>query len=188
MNQELLKNNFVVINDFISKDRANNLYHQFKEIYKTHQNHFNDSIIAENSKGLYRPLIFMEILIEKIPFIADFLEEPVFPTYAYGRFYKKNNSLLKHIDRPCCEISVTLNLNGDKEWPIWFTKPDDSAASVILKPGQAAIYLGRNSLHWRDKYEGEEYTQVFLHYVKAKGENRWAIFDIDKKQEQNYGY
>jgi len=187
MNQELLENNFVVINDFINEDRAKELYQEFKEIYKTHESMFRHTTSAKDSKGMYGPLIFMEILMEKIGFMADFLKEPVFPTYAYGRFYSKDNDLIKHTDRPACEISVTLNLNGDKEWPIWFTKPDNTAVPVTLKPGQAAIYLGMKSVHWREKYEGEEYTQVFLHYVKAKGENRWAIFDINKKQEQNYG-
>ena len=182
MNQKLLENNFVVVKDFISKDRANSFYEQFKEIHKKYSHEFVPHFIAGDASSLYNPWIFSELLIEKCVFMSEFLEEPVFPTYCIGRVYEKNVILKKHIDRPACEISVTLHINGDKNWPIWFTKPNKEIVSVELDKGDAVIYLGMNSTHWRDEYKGNKYMQVFLHYVKARGENRWAIFDKQKQQ------
>jgi Rps23 Pro-64 3,4-dihydroxylase Tpa1-like proline 4-hydroxylase len=39
------------------------------------------------------------------------------------------------------------------------------------------LYLGYQAEHWRKQYQGKEYVQVFLHYVKSRGENSWAVFD-----------
>jgi Rps23 Pro-64 3,4-dihydroxylase Tpa1-like proline 4-hydroxylase len=45
------------------------------------------------------------------------------------------------------------------------------------------IYLGKIAPHWRDSYGGEYYTQVFLHYVRSRGDCSYAYFD--KINEQN---
>ena len=126
-------------------------------------------------------MYFVEMLIDKIKFMTYLMEEPMFPTYSYARLYSNGETLEKHIDRPACEISVTVHLGGDKDWEIFFTKPDGQEVSVILKPAQAVVYLGCKSIHWREKFEGTEYAQVFLHYVRAKGE--YAKYYFDKKKD-----
>jgi len=100
------------------------------------------------------------------------------PTYSYARLYKNGEVLKRHKDRGACEVSVTLHLGSDGvEWPIYFETPAGDTVSVNLKPGQAVIYLGCIAPHWRDVYEGSDYRQVFLHYVRARGENRHFYFD-----------
>ena len=111
------------------------------------------------------------------------------PTYYYERYYYIGQQLERHSDRPACEISVTLqlNTNSDKPWPIWFNKPDGSDAYVIMKNGDAAVYKGCEREHWRDPLESKYSTlenkwrkfrnkeddtwhhQIFLHYVNAQG-------------------
>jgi len=109
--------------------------------------------------------------------MTEFMGEPMLPSYSYARLYQKNEVLKKHKDRPSCEISVSLHLNGDSPWDIWFTKPNGEKISYNLKPGQAVIYQGMLSEHGRDVYQGNNYGQVFLHYVRAEGEHWEHFFD-----------
>ena len=113
--------------------------------------------------------------------MSEKMGELMFPTYCYSRVYKKGEVLEKHTDRPACEISITLHLGGDHEWLIYFTKPNGEQISYSLKSGQAIIYLGMISEHWRDAFQGQEYGQVFLHYVRGRGENWVCYFDKFKK-------
>lgn len=89
------------------------------------------------------------------------------PTYAYWRMYTYGSYLKKHKDRPSCEISVTLHLGGDKKWPIFV-----EGKSFLLKPGDAIIYRGCEQEHWREKFYGDWYSQLFIHYVNANGPNK----------------
>jgi len=106
------------------------------------------------------------------------------PTYSYTRLYEKGNILRRHKDRPSCEISTTLHLGGD-EWPIFL---DPSGADFVLdeykqtiksgapkgvrvdlKIGDMLIYSGCELEHWRESFEGNVCSQVFLHYNHANG-------------------
>lgn len=49
------------------------------------------------------------------------------------------------------------------------------------------MYRGNIADHWRDKFEGREYVQVFLHYVRSRGENNWAFFDKDREKPSKPG-
>ena len=106
------------------------------------------------------------------------------PTYSYTRLYEKGNILRRHKDRPSCEISTTLHLGGDP-WPIFM---DPSGADFVidevkqtikpgapkgvrvdLKVGDMLIYSGCDLEHWREPFEGNVCSQVFLHYNHANG-------------------
>ena len=99
------------------------------------------------------------------------------PTYTYARVYTPGAILSRHTDRDACEISITLNLNQDTKWPIWIKKPNGEEVSLDLQPGHAMLYLGCTAEHWRDRFEGQEYSQVFLHYVRANGPKAGCFFD-----------
>ena len=106
------------------------------------------------------------------------------PTYSYTRVYEKGNILKRHKDRPSCEISTTLHLGGD-EWPIFldptggnFVIDEDKqtikpgapkGVQVDLKVGDMLIYSGCELEHWREPFQGNVCSQVFLHYNHANG-------------------
>jgi len=108
------------------------------------------------------------------------------PTYSYTRLYEKGNILYRHKDRPSCEISTTLHLGGEK-WPIFLdptgadnilsggetttiVKPGaPKGVRVDLKVGDMLIYSGCELEHWREPFEGNICSQVFLHYNHANG-------------------
>jgi hypothetical protein len=77
---------------------------------------------------------------------------------------------------------LSLNLKKDKDWGIWIQKPNNEEVELILNPGDAVLYLGCQADHWRNKFEGEEHIQLFMHYVRANGPKAWAFFD--KQQQQ----
>ena len=85
------------------------------------------------------------------------------PTYSYARIYNKGAILQKHTDRYSCEVSTTLNLGGDV-WPIWLTDTKGKDIEVKLNPSDMLIYSGCELSHWRNKFEGNQCTQAFLHY------------------------
>ena len=63
-----------------------------------------------------------------------------------------------------------MTLGGD-EWPIFLKKKKSKKIKVVLKAGDLVIYRGCELEHWRDPFQGENCTQVFLHYSPANKKN-----------------
>lgn len=184
MNQTIVDNNYIYIPNFIEPERAKKLANEFIKFAKEN-NLPGDGQIAE-SHSSYNYHGFLELLCEKTPEISKFLGEPVLPTYSYARVYYKGSTLERHRDRPACEISLTLHLSGDSKWPIYIQRPDGSEIELNLESGEGMMYLGCSADHWRHRFEGEEYVQVFLHYVRSRGENAWAVFDKIKDKPKDF--
>ena len=177
MIKELKQNNYLFIDNFITPAKAAELYKQMKDDAKTFPEAFTHDEQCPKSLAIYNYRWVLGLLTDKVTFMNKTVGEPLLPSYAYSRIYAKGEVLKKHKDRPACEVSVTLNLGSDKDWDIYFTKPNGEVVSQNLKPGQAVIYLGMESEHWRDAYKGKQYGQVFLHYVKLNGEYWNHCFD-----------
>lgn len=175
MKQTLIENNYIVLPNFISKERASNLSFEFLKHCK--ENNLEGDSQAPNSYSAYNYISFLELLCEKTPEISSAIGETVLPTYAYSRVYKNGSELVRHVDRDACEVSLTLHLHGDSNWPIWIETPSGESRCVELNPGDAMIYLGKIAPHWRETYIGEYYSQVFLHYVRSRGDCSYAYFD-----------
>ena len=132
----------------------------------------------------YADWIMETLLIYMIPIMKQRTGLDLIPTYSYTRIYEKGNILKRHKDRPSCEISTTLHLGGDP-WPIFIDgtgadfvideyknihKPGaPKGTKVNLKIGDMLIYSGCELEHWREPFEGNVCSQVFLHYNHANG-------------------
>jgi hypothetical protein len=180
MNPQIKDNNYLYIPNFISQDRALGLANSFVN-YCVNKQLPGDSQ-AENSHSAYNYIDFLELLCEKTPEVSKFLGESVLPTYSYARVYKEGSTLTPHQDRDACEISLTLNLSSDADWPIYIKKPNGEEVSLNLKSGDAMMYLGCDAEHWRNQFEGKEYVQVFMHYVRSRGDRNYAFFDNREKE------
>jgi hypothetical protein len=55
-----------------------------------------------------------------------------------------------------------------ESWPIWIEGPNGTY-SVDLEAGDGLLYRGTECTHWREVFEGQRQTQVFLHYVDQHG-------------------
>ena len=128
----------------------------------------------------------------------------LYNTYYYDRFYFPGQPLIKHTDRPSCEISVTIHIgtNIKESWPIWIKTPDTfedntmktliasgENRSVHLEAGDGMIYKGCERPHWRDpmpglleskinKDESLYYHQIFFHYVLQDGTRAHHAWDM----------
>ena len=177
LKETLIHDGFAIVPNFISKDSALALF----DIYKKEESIKNETdpqvIGPAHSVVNFRP--FLEILCEKIPQVSNMVEELVFPTYTFARIYRNGQVLERHTDRPACEISLSVHLYGDKEWPIYMEKLDGAQVPVTLTSGDAIIYFGYDTPHWRNAYDGEEYGQFFLHYVLSTGKFWGEFFNLN---------
>ena len=181
MQLQIIQNNYLHIPGFITSGLASALSKDFKDHCIKFNLRGDDQ--APNSHSMYDFMPFVRLMVEKVPEVSELLGEKVLPTYTYARVYKEGSELLRHRDRPACEISLTLNLSKGKDWPIYFQRPDGSETSTELEPGDAVMYLGCQADHWREIFKGQECVQLFLHYVRSYGSKSWAYFD--KQQQQN---
>jgi len=179
VNQDLEQNNFLFVPNFISQEHAQALSQKFYKLETSGQ--YTKDNQAPNSPAIYNFKPFLELLCQKTNEVTNLIEESVLPTYTYARIYKNGEVLARHRDRPACEISLTINIDGDAPWAIGIQKPLGEEINLDLNQGDAMLYLGCVADHWRDTpFSGQNYSQLFLHYVRSNGPNAWAYFD--KKQ------
>jgi hypothetical protein len=181
MNTLLKDNNYIYIPNFISEIRAKAMASNFKQHCIDNNKHGDNQ--APNSHSEYNFIDFLELLCERTSVISEITGETVLPTYSYARVYKNGSVLERHRDRDACEVSMTIHLDGDKEWPIYIETPDHGEVELNLKSGDAMLYLGCEADHWRNRFEGEEYVQTFLHYVLSRGDRAYTYFDKEKINE-----
>ena len=145
---------------------------------------WNDAQVPETYSH-YADTAMETLLLDVLPIMQEKTGLRLVPTYSYARIYKKGDVLKRHKDRFSCEISTTLNLGGDP-WPIhlepkknvgipdgkkYTSVTNNKGIKVNLKPGDMLVYKGMELEHWREKFEGDNCAQVFLHYNDQKSKN-----------------
>jgi len=188
------KDRFTIIEKAIDPKIANFVYNYFlmkrqvaKTLYDTKYispfttefGVWNDDQVP-NTYSHYADIAMETLLLLVQPIMEKQTGIKLIPTYSYARIYKKGDILHRHKDRFSCEISTTLNLGGDI-WPIYLEpsgKEGLKGIKVNLNPGDMLVYKGNELEHWRDIFDGENCTQVFLHYnnLKTKG-SKENIYD-----------
>ena len=152
---------------FFVNDLDNLVFGDFKDIQ------------APGTFSMYGDLIFDTLNLLLLPKMEEITGLKLIPTYSYYRLYKHGDDLKKHRDRKSCDISTTICLGYDisnlKEeekkdysWPIWVASEKMLPHKAPLKPGDMLVYRGERLDHWRDRFEGVNNGQVFLHYNKAE--------------------
>jgi len=177
---------FAVIRNFISKERANFLYNYTLTVCKSvaykienypnsydkdWDGNFQDKQ-CPNTFSRYGDPVMETLLLEMMPKMQQYTGMYLYPTYAYWRLYQKGDILYRHRDRKSCDVSTTLCLGYDSSniqnfynWSIYVEDLENKKEIEIqLNPGDVLIYRGCDLDHWRNKYEGLNHSQVFLHY------------------------
>lgn len=133
---------------------------------------------ALTSHGRYADALSEALLVRVLPIMERVHGAALLPCYSYLRIYRAGAELPAHLDRPSCEIStsITLGSSGATQWPIHIGARQ-GATAIELKPGDMLAYRGADIPHWRDRFEGELWVQVFLHYVVAEGPHASCRFD-----------
>ena len=140
-----------------------------------------------NAKAILDHEYMFETLHERLwPTVEQAVGEELIPTYAYARLYSNGDELLKHTDRPACEVSITIQLGRSHHyaWPIYM-----GGERIDLGEGDGVIYPGCDVEHWRDKCDGpEDYYagQVFLHFVRKHGQYANQVGDSETREIFSY--
>jgi len=131
---------------------------------KTNSNQVEGSREVYNSVGTK---IANSIVLEKLKNKLEL--ESIYSTYGFYRKYYKFQDLKKHIDRPECELSISICLDmHDKSqpWEIFFeNKQQEITYSGKPEIGDGIIYMGMELPHWREKCQQKWVKQIFLHYT-----------------------
>jgi PKHD-type hydroxylase len=178
------KNKYIYLSNVVSREDCGQLTDYMFSLYDQGKLVKDDQCPVSDS--VYGDPIF-DGLLEKLcaPLSAQ-LGIELAPAYTYARIYRPGEILVKHKDRPSCEISGTMTLGfdpGSGIWPIYMGKSDDDVvgSQLEINVGDLVMYHGNELYHWRPEYKGKWQVQVFFHYVDKNGEHaEWAY---DKRPE-----
>lgn len=118
------------------------------------------------------------------PILENLLGEELIPSYWFTTTYHNKGFMVRHTDRPSCEVSVTMNISGTVDWPIQLQDLQGKKRKVVTPIGHGLAYLGIKVPHWRAPLrckEGDQFMQLFLHYVRKNGP--CADYAYDKNQK-----
>ena len=119
------------------------------------------------------------LLAELCPAVEACTGLKLWPTYSYARLYRHGDELKPHLDRPACEVSLSLNLGQEpagQTWALHVKGPKGSVAAELM-PGDVLLYRGLELVHWREPFPGQSMAQVFLHYVDQNGPHAGEKYD-----------
>ena len=163
---------YKVVRNLISLEEA----HEISDCIKKSPKNEGDEQVP-NSHSYYSLPVCNILLGQLTDKVSELAGKKLRPTYTYCRVCFKGADLKPHKDRPSCEYSVTLNLSQTHPWIIYMGK-----RGVLQSPGDGVLYRGCEIEHWRPEFTGDEYVQVFLHYVDSEGPYRNYVYD--QKVEQ----
>lgn len=181
------KDGYVVIKNFIGEELSQTLFEYMKistqVMILNNQDPYSSSTVPGciGQRGL-DSLIETILKTKKID-VENAVGCELYPTYSIGRIYTNGNSLVRHVDRPPCEISVTIKLSDTKNYNYPFYIDGNE---IILDDGDAVIYKGVEIPHWRNKCDcdGKYFLgQIFLHYVRKGGQYEYLKYDQKKERE-----
>lgn len=179
-NEYFKKDGFAIIKNMVNPSLVDAVtrYALLREAYSFNED--DSQVIGAHCD--YSDFLMESLLIQYKPIVEWATGLSLLPTYSFYRVYRRGQELISHVDRPSCEISVTVSYNfdyqgKDYEWPIYM-----DGAPLFLEPGDGAVYRGCDIQHWREPFDVPQnsyHVQSFYHYVDANGP--YADFVYDKK-------
>jgi len=183
MNKDFDNTGYVQVTGFVDSKTIDTLSKYFENKIRRGEWVAKTTIEANDSSklGYYADPLIEVMLQQCLPSVEEQTGLELEPSYSFSRVYQEGEELISHMDRPSCEISVTINVarKGDL-WPIWMQYGSNDPCKCTLNPGDAVIYKGCEVTHWRTKLPKDQLTvQFMLHYVNKNGEN--AEYKFDKR-------
>ncbi len=156
---------YIVVKNLLDKKICEKFFLRIKDRESQKKFHYDDQCLISPA--------FDSLLDDLADYLKDIIAEkikqPLWSTYNYCRIYKPGEFLAPHKDKNQCEIAVSLTLNyeGDKTWPIWiYSNQTQECVKIELEIGDILIYKGFEVLHWRNKFtENVEQVQAFFFYA-----------------------
>lgn len=191
MGNEFTSNGYVLVKNFIDEATVRTISRYFENKILRGDWKLDPSDPITSYSSYADPLIEV-VLRDSLPYVEEVVGEELVPTYSYSRIYRPGETLEPHVDRPSCEVSLTINVANLGEYSAIYMKyPGKEANKYILNPGDAVVYQGCVVEHWRDTLVDPQLTvQFMLHYVRKNGKFNNYKFDgreklgMSKKQRE----
>ncbi len=187
LNKEHLKTTFS-FSEFNPVNLDNILHDDMLNIYQEYYRRTIENgtwILGDPQSNRYKALnepLSRFLHYEILPLIEQITNKKLHPTYTYLSSYVKDSDLPAHLDNVYCEFTVSFLINKDVDWPIYFHKTKQVSASTFLRQayknppldectqldgniGGFIMFCGIDHLHFREKYQGEFYDIILLHYT-----------------------
>ena len=78
--------------------------------YKTKNKIINSDTQVPGMQMFYAHPVTESLMVLLLPKIEKIVGEKLTPTYSYARVYRNGSVLKEHIDRPSCEVSISIQL------------------------------------------------------------------------------
>jgi hypothetical protein len=109
-----------------------------------------------------------------LPAVQPYVRAAIRPSYNYLLAYLDGAVLAPHTDRAQCEFTVSLAVDATPDdsigaaWPLHIrANPDGEPASLLLAPGDAVLFTGRELEHHRDALPVDHTAaMILLHFVE----------------------
>lgn len=168
----------VQVNEFIDQDTIGTISQYLENKLKREE--WTTKTTDDTTKLCYYADPLIEILLVRCKESVEAVcGKELLPTYSYARIYQPGEDLKPHVDRPACEVSVTINVANKGELsPIYMQYGDNKESKHLLNPGDAVIYKGCEATHWRYMLKHDQLNvQFMLHYVDKNGPNAAHVYD-----------
>jgi hypothetical protein len=175
-----MKQDYLIIRDAVSKELCKFIALEFQMMETTCRHLYPDANLAdlcENTFARYSPLMMETLSVHVQPMIEEAVGMKLYPTYSYARIYYEGSELQKHVDRPSSEVTLSICLEKEGDWPLYVKNDQGEVHAINLEVGDIGIYSGRKHEHWREPLKGKRHIQAFLQYVDAEGESAWLKYD-----------
>lgn len=163
------KHGCVQVSEFINQDTIRTISQYFEN--KIVRGEWTESNEPTSRLSYYADPLIEVLLLDCKEAVEAICGKELIPTYSYARVYQPGEQLEPHLDRPSCEVSVTVNVaNNGEISPIYMKYADNPESKHILNPGDAVIYKGCDAVHWRYPMKPNQLNvQFMMHYVDKNG-------------------
>jgi hypothetical protein len=175
-----MKTDFLIIKNALAKDLCKFIALEFEMMETLFKQLYPAANLADdcdNTFARYSPLMMEALSVWLSPQVESAVNKKLYPTYSYARIYYNGSELKKHRDRKSSEVTVSVCLEKDCEWPLYIKNNNGDTHEIHLDVGDAVVYSGRDHEHWRNPLSGSKQIQAFLQYVDANGDSALLKWD-----------
>ena len=149
------------------------LFTNYTKIRHRNNLKFFDPKSSTKDTRLYADSLTDSLMISKKSSIEKTLGKQLYCSYSELKAHTLGAEYEYHERSPACEYTVIglIDMVG-KPWPLYLR-----GQKFDLEPSHALLFDGYKEHFYRKEFEGDYYFEYNLHYVDAKGANKFYLKD-----------
>jgi|DEB0MinimDraft_3_1074331.scaffolds.fasta_scaffold02189_10 hypothetical protein len=177
MTKPFIEDKYIVCKEFLDRQTIGTISKYLE--YKMRRGEWVPKNNSETTIYEYYADPLLEVVLETAQHKVEEVTGLVLvPSYSFTRVYQEGEELKPHIDRPACEISVTVNVATVGGSSKIYLRNEKGEKSCELNAGDAVVYKGCEVIHRREKLKaGMLVVQFMLHYTVDNGAHSSHKFD-----------